>query len=86
MYFYKKHIIQEEYMSELRKEYLSESIADNLPGVIYRCNYDDNWTMYFISDYIEKLTGYTATEIEFNRNISYKVNLEKGHHFLLRFL
>ena len=58
-------------MSGLRKEYLSESIADNLPGVIYRCNYDDNWTMYFISDYVEIVTGYSAKEIEFNREISY---------------
>ena len=58
-------------MSEFRKEYLSESIADNLPGVIYRCNYDDNWTMYFISDYVEIVTGYSAKEVEFNRNISY---------------
>ncbi len=30
---------------------------DNMPGVAFRCKFDDNWTMLFISPSINELTG-----------------------------
>ncbi len=36
------------------------SMVENIPGVVYRCLMDDNWTMLFISDEIERLSGYPA--------------------------
>ena len=35
-------------------------LAENLPGVVYQCNADERWTVRFINDYVEKLTGYPA--------------------------
>jgi hypothetical protein len=37
-------------------------MVDNIPGVVYRCLMDDAWTMLFISDEIEVLSGYPANE------------------------
>ncbi|MBQ4859911.1 MHYT domain-containing protein [Pseudoalteromonas sp. MMG007] len=53
------------------KEQKYRSLIDNMPGVAFRCRFDDNWTMLFISPNISELTGYNPNEfiehcIEFN--------------------
>ncbi|MEL0634948.1 MHYT domain-containing protein [Pseudoalteromonas carrageenovora] len=53
------------------KEQKYRSLIDNMPGVAFRCKFDDNWTMLFISPNISELTGYDPNEftehcIEFN--------------------
>ncbi|MEL0649043.1 MHYT domain-containing protein [Pseudoalteromonas agarivorans] len=53
------------------KEQKYRSLIDNMPGVAFRCKFDDNWTMLFISPNISELTGYNPNEftehcIEFN--------------------
>jgi PAS domain S-box-containing protein len=46
---------------ELKKnEERIRTMVDNIPGVVYRCLMDDAWTMLFISDEIEVLSGYPA--------------------------
>ena len=32
----------------------------NIPGVTFRCRYDADWSMLFISDAVEPLTGWPA--------------------------
>jgi diguanylate cyclase (GGDEF)-like protein/PAS domain S-box-containing protein len=36
-----------------------ELLLRNLPGAVYRCRNDQYWTMFFISEGIEKLIGYS---------------------------
>ena len=48
------------------------SIVDNLPGVAFRCRLDAQWSMLFISEAVEALTGWTDKDfidgaIDFNR-------------------
>jgi PAS domain S-box-containing protein len=38
------------------------SLLSNVPGAIYRCALDANWTMEFISENVAQLTGYPASE------------------------
>ena len=41
------------------KEWL-ESLVANVPGAIYRCAFNSDWEMEFMSDGIEQITGYPA--------------------------
>ena len=57
--------------SLIEKEQKYRSLMDNMPGAAFRCKYDENWSMLFISPSITELTGYTPEEftescIEFN--------------------
>jgi PAS domain S-box-containing protein len=43
------------------------AIVENVPGVIFRCVHDEHWTMEFISDAIEEISGYPASDFIGNR-------------------
>ncbi len=47
----------------LRSEKSKDVLLSNLPGVAYRCNYDRDWTMHYISEGCYDLTGYHPEEL-----------------------
>ncbi len=47
------------------------NLIANIPGVIYRCRCDQNWTMELISENIAEITGYSATEFVENQSRSF---------------
>ncbi|MFY0626684.1 MAG: PAS domain-containing protein [Reichenbachiella sp.] len=38
------------------------SLIDNIPGVVFKCKIDKEWTMTYISQYVQELTGYSSIE------------------------
>lgn len=59
---------------DVENSYFKEMIPrlfSNLPGFAYRCKYDENWTMQFISEGCEKVTGYLTEELINNKLIAY---------------
>lgn len=46
-------------------------LMDNLPGMAYRCLYDEYWTMLFVSGGCERLTGYTPEELINNQVVAF---------------
>jgi PAS domain S-box-containing protein len=46
-------------------------LLSNLPGMAYRCDYDTNWTMRFVSDGCIELTGYLPESLIGNRDLSF---------------
>ena len=43
----------------------------NLPGMVFRCANDEQWTMKFVSEGCQELTGYLAQDLIDNRAVSY---------------
>jgi PAS domain S-box-containing protein len=50
---------------------LLASLTRNVPGAIYRCTLDSDWTMHLIGDEIERITGYPAEDFIENRRRTY---------------
>ena len=47
------------------------TLMANLPGMAYRCQNDEDWTMFFVSEGCEDLTGYAAARLLGNAEVSY---------------
>lgn len=43
------------------------SLVDNIPGIVYRCANDADWTMEYISGEVEKISGYPVTDFMNNK-------------------
>lgn len=58
--------------SKLRELERSKSVLlSNLPGIAYRCRFDKQWTMEFVSDGCFDLTGYHAQDLMDNHHVSF---------------
>ncbi|MBV5308213.1 PAS domain S-box protein [Chromatium okenii] len=42
------------------------NLVDTIPGTVYRCLLDEHWTMLFVSDEVERLSGYPAADFIHN--------------------
>jgi PAS domain S-box-containing protein len=47
------------------------TLLGNLPGMAFRCAYDDKWTMQFVSNGCFELTGYTPDALLSNPSLSF---------------
>ena len=54
------------------------TLIGNLPGFVYRCRNDRDWTYDYLSEGVTDLTGYTAQEYLVRRSISYGDNTHPG--------
>ncbi len=73
IFFWNRRLRKEIFEKKKAEEALKESerqlstLIGNLPGMAYRCRNDKDWTMLYISDGCEALTGYKSSELILNR-------------------
>lgn len=48
-----------------------EYLIQNLPGMVYRCRNDRNWTMEYIAGRCREITGYEPDDLIGNKKLSY---------------
>ncbi|PKP17582.1 MAG: hypothetical protein CVU05_15310 [Bacteroidetes bacterium HGW-Bacteroidetes-21] len=77
-----KQITQTRNESREKTRFL-ELLISNLPGMVYRCKNDKNWTMEFIGGKCEELTGYNTFEIINNEVVSYNDLIVREYRELL---
>ncbi len=53
------------------EERKNASMLSNLPGLVFRCKADQEWTMFYLSEGCEALTGYKAEKLLQNKELSY---------------
>src|SRR3982751_4277826 len=53
------------------KEGMVTTLMSNLDGMVYRYRNEVDWTMEFVSEGCERLTGYSPADLLLNRHISY---------------
>ena len=58
-------------------------LLSHLPGLAYRCHYDRNWTMTFVSEGCETLTGYAPESLIDDHEISFNDLIAPEYHELL---
>jgi diguanylate cyclase (GGDEF)-like protein/PAS domain S-box-containing protein len=63
-----RHRADEE-LRESRDQY--QSLIDNIPGTSYRCLYDQDWTMIYMSSDVDNITGYPSNDFINNKVRSY---------------
>ena len=69
---YEQSLIFDEIEDSLKESERSKSVLlSHLPGLAYRCNYDRDWTMQYVSAGCFNLTGYTAESLINNRDLSF---------------
>lgn len=58
---------------EREKEYARQlkSMIGNLPGFVYRCQFDEHWTMVYVSEGCQTITGYHPEDFIDNRVIAF---------------
>jgi PAS domain S-box-containing protein len=70
-------LVQDITERKMMEEALNESersksvLLANLPGLAYRCSYDRDWTMQYVSEGCYDLTGYPPESLLYNRELSY---------------
>ncbi len=62
----------QEYSSRVKgSEDLLRSLLSNFPGAAYRCEDNASWTMHYLSDAVEQLTGYSAKNFINDSSLSF---------------
>ena len=67
----------------LKREQSMSLLFSNLPGMAYRCKYDKDWTMLFVSEGCDELTGYKAESLLNNKEISFNALIGEEYREVL---
>jgi two-component system sensor histidine kinase/response regulator len=62
-------------LAEREEQY--RSLVNNIPGITYRCLLDEHWTVLHVSDFVEQLSGYPASEFTHNARRSFASIMHK---------
>lgn len=59
-----------------------KSLIENIPGIAYRCKFDKDWTMLFMSQEVDAVTGYTSEELVGGKVTYGELILSEDHEYV----
>lgn len=62
------------------KERELATIISNLPGFVYKCAYDADWTIWYISEGCKQITGYAPDDLIQSKTIAFNDMIDPAHH------
>lgn len=69
------------------QQQFGSALLQNLPGIVYRCKYDSNWSIDNIQGICEPITGYSAAELIQNKQSIRNLIIESYREkYLLKWL
>ncbi|MBS3948049.1 MAG: PAS domain S-box protein [Dethiobacter sp.] len=68
-------------LAENERKY--KTLLANLPGMVYRCKNDPDWTMEYVSLGCLELTGYSPEDLKFSRKISFNSLIKEEYRQIL---
>ncbi|MBT9157143.1 MAG: putative diguanylate cyclase YegE [Firmicutes bacterium] len=60
------------------------TLVANIPGMVYRCNFDEHWTMQYVSDGCGQITGYEPQALLNNAVVSFESLIDHPFRAYLR--
>lgn len=64
-------------------EHTKKILVNHLPGMIYRCKIDEDWTMEYVSEGFKILTGYEVFEVINNERIAFNDIIHPNYRKIL---
>jgi len=61
-----------------------KNLVDNVPSMVYQCNIDSQWTMNFLNGSSQSITGYSASELLNNNQVSFESIIYEEDRNLVR--
>lgn len=59
----------EEKLAETNRQL--STLIKNLSGIVYQCKNDSHWTMQYLSDTVQEVTGYCPEQLLFNKDLAF---------------
>jgi PAS domain S-box-containing protein len=56
------------------------SMVSNLPGFVYRCRYNADWTMLYLSDSVKNITGYPSSAFIMDKHSTFNNIIREQYH------
>ena len=80
----RQNVALEKSQKKLKQSEESKAVLlSNIRGMVYRCKYDKNWTMEYISEGCFDLTGYSSQSLLNNKRITYNEIISKEYRSIV---
>lgn len=79
-----ERVWSENNIQSLKEQY--QSLVQSIPEIVFRCQVDRNWTMLYLNDAVEQITGYPASDFIFNRKRSWSSVIHPDDQALIEYV